>query len=102
MKQIVIISAVFPPEQVTSALLNYDLAKELSKEYNITVLRPMPTRPIGNSFNISSSGCPSFHEVLVESYTHPESSFLGRFRESIDFGRKSAQPTNPVGRVYGR
>ena len=51
----------------------------------------MPTRPIGTSFNISSSGCPSFHEVLVESYTHPESSFLGRFRESIDFGRKSAE-----------
>lgn len=90
-KKIIIISAVFPPEPVTSATLNYDLARELAKEHNVTVIRPMPTRPIGTSFNISSSGCPSFHEVLVDSYTHPESSFLGRFRESIDFGHKSVE-----------
>ena len=32
-KKILIISAVFPPEQVTSAFLNYDLAHELAKEY---------------------------------------------------------------------
>lgn len=31
-KHILIISAVFPPEQVTSAFLNYDLACELAKE----------------------------------------------------------------------
>ena len=50
-KKILIISAVFPPEQVTSAFLNYDLAHELAKEYDVTVLRPYPTRPIGATFD---------------------------------------------------
>ena len=35
-KKILIISVVFPPEQVTSAFLNYDLAHELEKEYDVT------------------------------------------------------------------
>ena len=33
----------------------------------------------------------SFKTILVNSYTHPESALFGRFRESIDFGRKSAE-----------
>ena len=49
-KHVLIVSAVFPPEQVTSAFLNYDLAHELAKGYKVTVLRPYPTRPIGAKF----------------------------------------------------
>lgn len=90
-KKIVIISAVFPPEPVTSATLNYDLARELAKEHNVTVIRPKPTRPIGATFDSHEISDKSFITYLVDSYTHPESSFLGRFRESIDFGRKSAE-----------
>lgn len=89
-KKILIVSAVFPPEQVTSAFLNYDLAHELSKEYEVTVLRPYPTRPIGAKFESAEVEDKSFKTILVESYTHPQSELLGRFRESIDFGRKSA------------
>lgn len=88
--RIIIISAVFPPEQVTSALLNYDLAKELSKTYQVTVLRPYPSRPIGMKFDYSGMENESFEVVLLDSYTHPESQLIGRFRESIDFGRKCA------------
>ncbi len=89
-KRIVIISAVFPPEQVTSAYLNYDLAHELAKEYEVTVLRPYPTRPIGANFESAEVEDKSFKTILIDSYTHPQSELLGRFRESIDFGRKSA------------
>lgn len=89
-KQILIISAVFPPEQVTSAFLNYDLAHELAKEYDVTVLRPYPTRPIGATFDSADVEVKTFKTILIESYTHPQSELLGRFRESIDFGRKSA------------
>ena len=89
-KKIVIVSAVFPPEQVTSAFLNYDLAHELAKEYDVTVLRPCPTRPIGASFDLAEVEDKSFKTILIESYTHPQSKLLGRFCESIDFGRKSA------------
>ena len=89
-KKILIISAVFPPEQVTSALLNYDLARELSKKYVVTVLRPYPTRPIGMKFEYKGLSGEPFETILIESHTHPQSEIIGRFRESIDFGRKCA------------
>lgn len=89
-KRILIVSAVFPPEQVTSAFLNYDLAHELAKEYEVTVIRPYPTRPIGAKFEYVEVGDKSFITIMIKSYTHPQSELLGRFRESIDFGRKSA------------
>lgn len=89
-KQILIISAVFPPEQVTSAFLNYDLAKVLAKDYKVTVLRPKPTRPIGATFREGWSD-PDFETVLINSYTHPESELLGRFKEAMDFSRKAVK-----------
>lgn len=89
-KNILIISAVFPPEQVTSALLNYDLAKELSKKYYVTVLRPYPTRPIGMKFEYDGLKDEPFGTILIDSYTCPQSQLVGRFRESIEFGRKCA------------
>lgn len=89
-KRILIISAVFPPEQVTSALMNYDLAKALSKDYEVTVLRPYPTRPIGMKFNYTGMGEEPFQTILIDSYTHPQSELIGRMRESVSFGRKCA------------
>ena len=89
-KKILIISAVFPPEQVTSAFLNCDLSHELAMEYEVTVLRPFPTRPIGANFETAEELDQSFKTILVESYTHPQSELIGRFRESIDFGRKTS------------
>ena len=89
-KSILIVSAVFPPEQVTSAYLNYDLAKALAKDYKVTVLRPKPTRPIGATFQDNWSD-PDFETVLIDSYTHPESELIGRFKEARDFSRKSVQ-----------
>lgn len=91
MKFILIISAVFPPEQVTSAFLNYDLAHELAKEYDVTVLRPYPTRPIGAKFDNADVEDKSFKTILIKSYTHPQSELIGRFKESNDFGRKSVE-----------
>lgn len=92
MKNIVIISAVFPPEPVTSATLNYDLADALSKDYNVTVITPKPSRPAGFNFaNIPMITDTMFNHIIVESYIHPKSSFIGRMRESIDFGKISAK-----------
>ncbi len=90
-RKVLIVSAVFPPEQVTSAFLNYDLAHELAKEYDVTVLRPYPTRPIGAIFNSAEVEDKSFKTILINSYTHPQSQLIGRFKESIDFGRKCAK-----------
>ena len=81
-KRILVISAVFPPEQVTSALMNCDLARALSKDYEVTVLRPYPTRPIGMKFDYTGMGEEPFQTILVESYTHPQSELMGRFPNS--------------------
>lgn len=92
-KRILLISAVFPPEQVTSAYMSYDLAGALGKEYDVTVIRPYPSRPIGRKYeekeiNIESQ---SFKTVLINSYTYPYSKLLGRMRESLSFGIQSAK-----------
>jgi hypothetical protein len=76
-KKILIITAVFPPEQVTSALMNYDLAKALSEKYKVTVLRPYPTRPIGMNFNYDGLQDKPFETILIDSYTHPQSQLVG-------------------------
>lgn len=91
-KKIVIISAVFPPEPVTSATLNYDLAAELAKDNDVVVLKPSPSRPAGFDFSQIDilSGNNSFKEIILDSYVHPTSSFLGRMKESRSFGNASA------------
>lgn len=89
--KVVIISAVFPPEQITSALMNYDLARALSKDYEVTVLRPYPTRPVGLQYDYHGMKDEPFNTILIASYTHPKSQLKGRFRESIDFGMKCAK-----------
>ena len=91
MKKILIVSAVFPPEQLTSSLMNYDLAVELAKSYSVTVLRPKPTRPIGTVYQSANVDDHSFETVLVESYTHPLSQLIGRMKESVSFGKRVAE-----------
>lgn len=86
-KKILILSAVFPPEQVTSALMTYDIVKELSKQYRVTVLRPLPTRPIGAQFDKPLLVDDSFETIMVHSYTCPESRLIGRMKESISFSK---------------
>lgn len=90
-KTILIISAVFPPEQVTSAFLNYDLARALAKKYDVTVLTPYPTRPVGAKFENPVLEGEPFKTVIIDSYTNPKSNLIGRFRESIDMGVKCAR-----------
>ena len=87
-KNILIISAVFPPEQVTSALMTCDIAKELAKSYEVTVLRPRPTRPIGAHFEDVELEGELFETILVDSYTCPESRLMGRMKESMSFSKQ--------------
>lgn len=49
MKTVLIVSGVFAPDPLTTAHMNYDLALELSKDYHVTVVRPVTTRPIGKN-----------------------------------------------------
>jgi len=86
-KKILIISAVFPPEPVVSANISFDLALALSEENLVTVLHPRPTRPMGYDFTNSANVQYPFKHKKLKSYTHPKSTFIGRFRESYSFGK---------------
>ncbi len=91
-KSILIVSAVFPPEPVTSATLNYDLTKALTDDFEVVELNPQPSRPMGFDFqNAPSIDCCGFKQINVNSYVHPKSSFWGRMKESCSFGKISAE-----------
>lgn len=85
---ILICASVFPPDAVTSAYLNIDLANAISKEGPVTVIRPYPSRPKGVTYTDKDiKQYDNFETVLVDSFRCPSSKLLGRFRESISFGR---------------
>lgn len=91
-KKILVVSAVFPPEPITSATLNYDLTLALSKEFDVTVINPRPSRPKGFDFkNTPAVDTNTFHQIVTDTYVQPKSSFWGRMRESISFGNASVK-----------
>lgn len=90
MKNILIVSGVFLPEPVTTALMNYDLALALSKEHFVTVVRPKPTRPIGKDYSGIKEDYP-FKCITLKSFTCPESKLIGRMKESMSFGNACAK-----------
>jgi hypothetical protein len=48
---ILLVTAVFPPEPVVSANLSFDIAGELAKKHEVTVISPKPTRPFNKVFD---------------------------------------------------
>ena len=82
-----IISAVFPPEPIVSANLSKDLAEALSEMNEVKVLSPIPSRPYGFKFDQKTNPKLPFQHIILASYTCPQSSIIGRFRESYSFGK---------------
>lgn len=91
MGKILLVCAVFPPEEVTTAGMSYDLALALSKNHNVTVLRPRPSRPAGVDYTGKKKEFEEFKCITLNSYTCPYSKMLQRFWESASFGFKSAR-----------
>lgn len=87
MKNVLIITAVFPPEPVVSANLMKDLAEELALDFKVTVLCPEPSRPLG--FKMPDLTQEQNYEIIrLNSFTCPESRLFGRLRENYSFGNK--------------
>lgn len=84
---ILVLSGVFPPEPVVSASLSIAIARALSREYDVTVLSPMPTRPNGSIYSRPDFRDEHFTHIVTDSYVCPASKFIGRMRESLSFGR---------------
>ena len=64
-----------------------DLATALAKKYDVTILRPKPSRPMGFQMPKYSYEQFPFEVIELDSYTHPASSLSGRFRESYSMGK---------------
>lgn len=87
---ILVISAVYPPEPVVSANLSADLYHSLkTKEVEVKVLHPKPTRP--NGFKFEDPINLNKDEVTLNSFTCPQSSLWGRIKESFSFGKECAR-----------
>lgn len=86
MKNTLLISAVFPPEPVVSAMLSHDIANALLERNKVTVISPKPSRPFGFDFSQESLQF-KFKHVYLDSFICASSSILGRFKESYSFGR---------------
>lgn len=85
-KFLFIISAVYPPEPIVSAKLSFDLYSELkNKGKKVKVIHPLPTRP--NGFAFADEVLKIEDEITTESYVCPQSSLIGRMRESWSFGK---------------
>jgi glycosyltransferase involved in cell wall biosynthesis len=84
---ILLISSVFPPEPVVSAMVGNDLAMALSENWKVKVITPKPTRPMGFSFKIKRIENRKFEQIVLNSFTCPESRLFGRMRESYSFGK---------------
>lgn len=89
--QVLIVSALFPPEPVVSANLSFGIATKLSKESEVTVISPKPTRPLNQVFKINTTISSAFCHQVLQSFTSPESKIIGRLRESFSFGKATAQ-----------
>lgn len=87
MNKILIITGVFYPEPIVSAGLMKDLAIELSKDYQVTVIRPKPSRPMGFEIPEYSYSQFPFEVIETDSYVHPASSLIGRGKESFSMGK---------------
>lgn len=102
--KIVIISAVFPPEPVVSAMLSQDIAKRMSLHHKVTVLCPEPTRPQGYQFPENIEKSLPYEVVHLQSYTYPESRIAGRLKESKSFGKHSVEyieeHNNEIAAIY--
>ena len=86
-KKILIIAGVFYPEPIVSAGLTTDLTIELSSYYQVTVIRPRPSRPMGFQMPDYSYSHFPFEVIETDSYIHPGSSLFGRGRESYSMGK---------------
>lgn len=87
MAKVLLISAVFPPEPVVSANLSYDISQKIQQDgRDVIVLSPKPSRPLNYSFPPQDKQL-SVKHVVLDSYICPQSKLIGRFRESLSFGR---------------
>ena len=85
---ILVVSAVFPPEPLTSAFIAKEIVEELSRDSEVKVITPKPSRPLGSKYTIDKESDKPYEHIIAHSFTCPESDLIGRMYESFSFGKK--------------
>lgn len=95
--RIIIVTAVFPPEPVTSAMTSADLAGELAhRGHDVTVLAPYPSRPSGRLHRGYRRSWRNVEEGTYYRIVHrwsalsPKSTLWSRGMENVTFGITSS------------
>lgn len=89
---ILLVSYIFYPEPIAMSTIVEDMATELSKAHNVTVLTSRPCRPIGYGLPKETIKPDwKFKRVILESDIYPQTSFWGRAKESKSFGEYVAR-----------
>ena len=96
MNNIVLISAVYPPEPQVSASISFDLANKLAELNNhVTVLCPQPSRSLSTDYKKYINNKCSLIKfesgvkvVRLSSFSAPQSNVLPRIWESFSFGHE--------------
>lgn len=93
LRNIMIISAVYPPEPQVSGRMSWDLANYLVDQgYCITVLCPQPSRPLNADYSQYKNSAPvvtyesKIKVARLPSFAAPQSRLLPRMWESFSFG----------------
>lgn len=85
---IVLFSEVFYPEPIAMSTIVEDMAMNMAESNKVTVVTPKPCRPIGYQIPAEKNKSYwNFERIIVDSHIHPKTSFIGRARESISFGK---------------
>ncbi|WP_027377819.1 glycosyltransferase family 4 protein [Kaistella palustris] len=87
MKYKLIISCVFPPEPTVSGQVMFDVATALSETGKVKVITPKPTRPFNFKFDEKRVASHNFEHLVTDSFTSPQMTLLGRYKESKSFGK---------------
>ncbi len=98
-RNIVLVSALYPPEPQISALMSFDLANKLASQgHYVTVLCPQPSRPLTANYceyKDTDSAVINFDGkvkvVRLPSFNAPQSKFFLRMWESISFGMRAVK-----------
>lgn len=89
---ILLVSYIFYPEPIAMSAIVEDMALQLSKDHQVTVLTSKPCRPLG--YNLPEKKDKenwTFKRIILPSYVCPENSFIGRAKESKSFGEAVAK-----------
>jgi hypothetical protein len=87
-KYTLIVSGIFPPETVFSAIFFSDLVKKLTKKKSVIVISHKAVHPyifnIEEKKNYVSIG---FNHVIANSYTYTQTGLVEKIRGSYIFGK---------------